>query len=143
MQDCSLQQLHSGKWWCPKCDAKKERLLPVNARRNCGALAGRRRKPPTLRQRIARRLDLLEAAGRLTRPRDEIEARLNFCLQDCEDFGLLQRDLCPMFESLATIKPACRQSTRIFKRWVRGLADRRWHCHRWDDHPLEDQIKQI
>ena len=35
MTDCSLQQLNNGKWWCPDCDPKRKRLLPINAHRNC------------------------------------------------------------------------------------------------------------
>ena len=132
MTDCILQQIPSGLWWCPACDPDGKRLLRVKAHRNCGAVAGRRAKPPTLRQRIARRLELLEAAGRLTRPWDQIEARLAFCLEECEDFGLLRPDLCPMFERLAIDSPSCRQAGRIFRKWVRALADRRWQCHRWE-----------
>lgn len=36
MIDCSLQQLEDSKWCCPICDPGRQRLLPVNARRNCG-----------------------------------------------------------------------------------------------------------
>ena len=35
MTDCPLEQLDSGKWYCPVCDPDKRRLLPVKARRNC------------------------------------------------------------------------------------------------------------
>jgi len=42
MSDCNLQQLDNGKWWCPRCDPHKRRLLPVNAKRNCKPRAKRR-----------------------------------------------------------------------------------------------------
>jgi len=49
MIDCPLKQLADGRWWCPRCDPKKERLLPVKARRNC-------RKPEGVVRRVIRRL---------------------------------------------------------------------------------------
>ncbi len=35
MSDCDLQQLPDGQWHCPECDPRRQRLLPVPARRNC------------------------------------------------------------------------------------------------------------
>ncbi len=35
MTECALEQLDNSKWWCPTCDSKKKRLLPVEAHRKC------------------------------------------------------------------------------------------------------------
>ena len=35
INDCALEQVTGGRWWCPRCDPAGHRLLPVNARRNC------------------------------------------------------------------------------------------------------------
>lgn len=35
VEDCQLEETPNG-WWCPECDPRKQRLLPVNAHRMCG-----------------------------------------------------------------------------------------------------------
>ena len=108
---CDLVQLDlghplAGRWYCPACDPKKERTLPVRARRNCSDF-----KPAPVHQQVIRSI----AAFMNDCPRSEEELRrLAEQCAACEDYV----DGCGRFR--------CGQR---YGKWMELLAKGR--CEKW------------
>jgi len=88
--DCVLTELDAGKWWCEKCDPRKEQLLRVKARRNCGKQRApyRERPPPPTPEEIAERLWVCRknVCGEYVRNREAggKEQELCYCTTTCQ-----------------------------------------------------------
>lgn len=119
MTYCQLQIYNVSSWWCPECDPKKKRLLPVRARRNCSnplPLPGR------VRHHLQQRTDV-------TRPQPELDRLIAFCLEQCDKLGTGQwgevnYEGCPRFG---------RPCTGAFEKWMKALADVNCWCDKWGE----------
>ena len=75
MADCLVTATPEGKWWCPDCDRRRKRLLPVRGRRNCVTV-----DPAAIRVRVE--ADLHNMADD-ARPWPDILATLDRCFGGC------------------------------------------------------------
>ena len=76
MKNCDLQQLpDDGRFWCPECDPKKERLLPQRAFRMCGKPGRLPRLVETCLEQHGIALEAVEAWYKATRGCEESRKR--------------------------------------------------------------------
>ncbi len=105
MIDCPLEQLADTRWWCPRCDPDRKRLLSQKARRNCRSVEyavgstqyadSGGRVPPTAYRLLsyAQALARWIAAGRPVRTDWEVMTIHSQHCYPCDDYDS-QREIC-------------------------------------------------